>query len=141
MDITISTPALLFPAVSLLLLAYTNRFLGLAGRIRSLAEKYKEDPAYLLLDQIHNLRRRVNLIQQMQACGVLSLVACVLSMFSLFWGLVTLGKVIFCISLMLMLVSLFLSLAEISSSVNALNLLLSDIESQEKQPIGVREER
>lgn len=139
MDISLSTPALLFPAISLLLLAYTNRFLGLAGRIRILAEKYKEDPGYLLLDQIHNLRRRVNLIQQMQACGVLSLVSCVLCMFSLFSGFPVLGKVIFVISLLLMLTSLMLSLAEISTSVNALNLVLSEIESQEKTPFPSRE--
>ena len=133
MQIELSTPALLFPAVSLLLLAYTNRFVTLATLIRSLAEKYKTDHSVILLGQIRNLRLRVNLIKHMQAAGVTSLFFCVLCMFSLFFGFELLGRAIFGFSLLLMLASLGISVTEIWISVNALNLQLSNLEVKEKE--------
>ena len=131
MEITLSTPALLFPAVSLLLLAYTNRFVTLASLIRSLAEKYKTDPTVILMGQINNLRHRLNLIKLMQAAGISSMLFCVLCMFTLFVGFVMLSNVLFGVSLLLMLASLGLSLSEIWISVHALNIQLSDLEAKE----------
>ena len=133
LEITLSTPALLFPAVSLLLLAYTNRFVTLANLIRSLHDKYKTDQNAVLKGQIDNLRYRVDLIKHMQASGILSLFFCVLCMFSLFAGWIQAGQWIFGVSLLLMLASLGLSLAEIWISVRALNLHLSDLRDQEKR--------
>lgn len=129
MEITLTTPALLFPAISLLLLAYTNRFLTLASLIRSLHEKYKNHPNNIVMGQIQNLRMRVILIRNMQALGVASLFLCVLCMFVLFAGKVFIGEIIFGISLILLMASLALSIREIQISVNALNLHLSDLES------------
>ncbi|MEI8233234.1 MAG: DUF2721 domain-containing protein [Verrucomicrobiota bacterium] len=133
LEITLSTPALLFPAVSLLLLAYTNRFVTLANLVRSLHDKYKTDPNALIKGQIDNLRYRVELIKHMQAAGISSLFFCVLCMFSLFAGWLRVGQWIFGLSLLLMLASLGLSLAEIWISVRALNLHLSDLRDQEKR--------
>ena len=65
-DITLTTPGLLFSAISLLLLAYTNRFLTLASLIRKLHAEYLENPDKLVHGQIRNLQRRVNLIRNMQ---------------------------------------------------------------------------
>lgn len=92
MEINITTPALLFPAISLLLLAYTNRFLTIATLIRSLHKNYKENPQTALLGQIENLRKRVSLIKHMQGVGVASLFFCILCMFLLFAGQIILGK-------------------------------------------------
>lgn len=92
MEINITTPALLFPAISLLLLAYTNRFLTIATLIRSLHKNYKENPQTALLCQIENLRKRVSLIKHMQRVGMASLFFCILCMFLLFTGLIILGK-------------------------------------------------
>ena len=131
MEITLSTPALLFPAVSLLLLAYTNRFVTLANLIRNLHAKFKEDPNSILMGQIKSLRHRVNLIKYMQAGGVCSILVCVLCMLMLFAGFVALGKVLFAVSLLMMAFSLALSLREIWISVQALNIHLSDVEDQE----------
>ena len=128
LEITLGTPALLFPAVSLLLLAYTNRFVTLATLIRSLHDKCKTDPNAILIGQLKNLHYRVELIKHMQAAGITSLFFCVLCMFTLFAGWVTAGKLIFAMSLLLMLASLGLSLAEIWISVRALNLHISDVE-------------
>jgi len=127
MEITIGTPALLFPAVTLLLLAYTNRFVVLANLIRSLHEKYQRNPQAIIIRQIRSLRGRVELIKYMQAAGILSLLLCVLCMLVLFEGYVSAGKVIFAISLVLLMISLGLSVTEIWISVNALNLQLSDM--------------
>jgi len=130
MEIDVTTPALLFPAVSLLLLAYTNRFLALASLIRELHSRYKTSPSKIILDQITNLRKRIHLIRDMQALGVASLFLCVVCMFLLFAGLVNEGKVLFAVSLLLLMTSLVLSLVEIRMSIKALEIHLSDIEHE-----------
>ena len=128
MEITLTTPALIFPAVSLLLVAYTNRFLALGSRIRTLHTQYKSTHDILLEGQIVILRKRVVLIRNMQFLGVGSLFLCVLCMFLLFGGKLLLGKIIFGASLIFMLGSLGISLQEILISMEALNLELSDLE-------------
>lgn len=132
-EITLTTPALLFPAISLLLLAYTNRFLTLAGLIRRLHADYRDQPSGEVLGQIKNLRTRVGLIKNMQELGISSLLLCVLCMFLLFAGETTAGKWVFGVSLLLLLASLALSIREIHISVNALNIQLSDLETLENR--------
>jgi hypothetical protein len=129
MELTLGTPSLLFPAVSLLLLAYTNRFLALASLIRDLQAQYSTTPRQSLAAQIDNLRRRVRLIQSMQATGVGSLLLCVASMFVLFGGVAGVAGWLFGASLVLMMISLTLSVREIWISVTALNIQLADMES------------
>ena len=126
-EITLTTPALLFPTVSLLLVAYTNRFNAISSRIRSMSASYKTTPDDRLMQQIESLRSRVCIIRNMQAFAVGSLFLCVVCMFALFAGEVFVGKVIFGISLIFMLISLGYSLQEILKSVYALNLELGEI--------------
>ena len=132
MDITLTTPGLLFPAVSLLMLAYTNRFLTLATIIRSLHDRYHASRDENLLGQIANLRYRIYLIRNMQIYGVLSLIFCVVSMFALFAGWVAGGQWSFAIAMIMMIVSLGISLRELQVSGGALDLLLRDMEKHEK---------
>lgn len=133
MDITLTTPALLFSTISLILLAYTNRFLALGSRIRTLYDRYQDSHGPSLLAQIESMRLRVNLIRLMQLYGVVSLFLCVLCMFCLFAGLVALGKLLFGLSLLALLVSLGLSTREIHISTQALNIQLESLSlSQEK---------
>jgi hypothetical protein len=133
MDFSLTTPALLFPTVSLLLLAYTNRFLTLATIIRNLYNQYHNSQDESLLPQIENLRQRVYLIRNMQIVGVLSLLSCVVSMFALFAGWDLIGQWIFAIALILMMISLGMSLRELQISAGALDLLLTDLEEHEKK--------
>ncbi len=133
MDITLTTPALLFPALSLLMLAYTNRFLGLSTVIRNLHADYQRAPNPNLLGQIDNLRYRVILIRNMQIVGAASILGCVVCMLVLFFGLVELGKVIFIVSLILLVISLAVSIRELQMSVGALELHLSVLEDEERQ--------
>ena len=128
MEITLTTPALLFPAVSLLLLAFTNRFLAIDTLMRQLHRNYMEDQKSLVEGQLKNLRKRLYLIRLMQLLGVLSLLLCVLSMFLLYIETRIWGEVIFGISLVALLLSLFVSLREIQLSTRALDLELSDME-------------
>ena len=132
MEINLTTPALLFPTVSLLMLAYTNRFLTIATIIRNLHDRYREKQSENLLGQIANLRYRTYLIRNMQIFGVLSLLACAVSMFALFAGWVSAGQWSFAIALILMIVSMLISLRELTISVGALDLLLSELEEHEK---------
>ncbi len=132
MDINITTPALLFPAISLLLLAFTNRFLTLANLIRQLHATYKSNPDEIVLGQIANIRYRINLIRDMQAMGASSLLLCVVSMFALFFGWLDAGKWVFAGSLVLMAIALAMSIMEIRVSVGALDLQLKDLEEMEK---------
>lgn len=133
MEISLTTPALLFPAISLLMLAYTNRFLTIATIIRGLHDRYKSEANENLLGQIANLRYRIYLIRNMQIFGVLSLLFCVISMFALFAGWIAGGQWTFAIALILMMVSMLISLRELQISVGALDLLLVELEEEEKK--------
>jgi hypothetical protein len=133
MDIDISTPALLFPAISLLMLAYTNRFLGLAAVIRNLHAEYLKEPNTRYVKQIQNLRQRIMLIRNMQFWGVLSILFCTICMFVLFEGLRRLGTIFFGMSIISMMISLLILLYEIHLSVGALKLHLKDIEESTEE--------
>jgi hypothetical protein len=128
-ELSITTPALLFPAISLTMLAYTNRFLTLATVARAISDKFRADPTQIpnAREQIDNLRFRMRLIRDMQVFGVLSFVFCGLSMFLLFLGYGAAGAVAFGAGLVLLLASLIYSLREIQISVRAIELQLSGI--------------
>lgn len=128
MKLDLTTPAVLFPAISLLLLAYTNRFLALASVIRKLHADYKAKPDPCFLNQIDNLRVRIRLVRNMQFCGVMSLLFCTISVFLLFCEQNPLAEIVFVFALLSMITSLLLSLMEIQRSVRALDLHLRDIE-------------
>lgn len=128
MELTLTTPAILFPAISLLLLAYTNRFLAIASLIRNLYKQYKDEGDPLILSQIHNLKRRVKLIRDMQFLGISSMLLSVISMFLIYMDLTLSAAVVFGISLVLLILSLGFSIGEIRVSIRALNIQLSDIE-------------
>jgi hypothetical protein len=131
-DLPLSTPSLLFPAISLLMLAYTNRFLGLASVVRALHVNWQSTQEPLLLAQIQNLRGRIQIIKHMQSLGVLSLMLCVVSMSCLFFGSQLAGQATFGASLLLMLGSLTLCLVEIQMSGRALDLQLRDVKCRER---------
>ncbi|NCI45445.1 DUF2721 domain-containing protein [Sediminibacterium soli] len=132
MDISINTPALLFPAISLVMLAYTNRFLALSNRVRSLHDKYQNHEQKLIIHgQIKNLRYRLKLIKNMQALGVISFLGSILSMYLMFLEKPDLASVIFSIALLCFAASLCLSFLEIRLSTRALELELSDMEGLE----------
>ncbi len=128
MEVTLTTPALLFPAISLLLLAYTNRFLALATLIRGLRSRYESEPDSNLFNQIKNLRRRIILIRNMQAFGIASILTCVFTMFAVYLGYQVLSGILFGFSLIFMILSLLLSFQETLISVSALKLELSKTE-------------
>lgn len=127
MMLNIETPALLFSATSLILLAYTNRFLTIAQIIRSLKKSYDEVHNSSILLEIKNLNLRLTLIRYMQLCGVLSLFLSVFAMLLLFFSLNLAGIYLFGLSLLCLLVSLGISFWEISISVKALRVHLSDL--------------
>ncbi len=129
MEITLTTPALLFSAISLLLLAYTNRFLAIAQLVRNLRDQYKKNPDVLLIGQIKNLKLRVSLIKNMQFLGLGSLLLCVLSMFLMYIGYSRPGIWVFGTALIMLIISLSISMWEIHISVTALNLHIGDIMS------------
>jgi hypothetical protein len=129
MDISLTTPALLFPAISLLMLAYTNRFLTLANLIRTLHADHQRTPNPYLIREISHLRYRIRLIRDMQLLGVSSFLLCVICMLVLLANQTQLGSVLFGVSLILMMLSLALSVREVQVSVDALSLHLRDIEN------------
>lgn len=130
-ELSLTTPALLFPAISLLLLAYTNRFLVLAQLIRQLNNRENGDEIRKMVkDQISNLRNRLNLIRRMQFFGVLSFLLCTASMFAVFLKLSIVGTSLFGLSLTFLLYSLIVSLYEIHISCQAIEIELSNIEAK-----------
>ncbi|WP_199609880.1 DUF2721 domain-containing protein [Flocculibacter collagenilyticus] len=125
---TITTPALLFPAISLLFLAYTNRFLVLAQLIRQLNSREQNQAREMAKRQISNLKKRIVLIRAMQWFGVLAFMFCTFAMFFMFVELMIAGQWCFGISLISLLLSLFISLYEIQISCDAINIELENLE-------------
>lgn len=128
MDISITTPALLFPAISLLLVAYTNRFVVLTKVIRDLNAENAPRYQKIIQRQIPNLRMRLKLIQIMQFLGVLAFVICTLAMFAIFLNHLTLGKVLFGSSLCLLVASLVISLIEVQVSTKAIDIEIEKLQ-------------
>lgn len=129
MELQLSTPALLFSAITLLMLAFTNRFLAIATLIRGLHKSHRKSPdKEIIVEQIHNLRRRLTLIKNMQLFGVFSFLLCVVCMYLLFRGLTASANWVFVASMVSLLISLGISLVEIQISTKALNLELGDME-------------
>ncbi len=132
MELTIQTPALLFPALSLLLLAFTNKFLAIASLIRKLVSDYETKQRRDIIRQIRSLRRRLMLIRWMQVFGIGSILFCVITMFCIYEGWQIAAKILFAISLLLMITSLIISLIETFLSAGALRVILKDLEEKER---------
>jgi len=131
-ELTLITPTFLFSATSLLLLAYTNRFLSYAQLVRTLKDRYMEDRSALTHAQIMNLRKRLYLTKNMQMLGVGSLLLCVATMFLIYVGLQVISAYIFGLALVLLIISLALSVWEIQISAKSLEIYLSDMEKIKK---------
>ena len=127
-ELTLTTPALLFSSISLIMLAYTNRFLAYASVIRALHSQYKSDSNSILKAQIKNLRKRLYLTRSMQILGISSLLLCVITMFLVYIEFKLLAIWIFGLALILLIASLSLLIWEIQISVKALEFHINDLE-------------
>lgn len=121
-ELTLTTPTFLFSAVSLVLLAHTNRFLAYAQLVRNLTDSYMEDKSVVTIAQIENLRQRLWLIKLMQLIGISSLLLCVLTMFLIYIGFGAIAKIIFAVALLALIISLSLSVWEVQISTRSLNI-------------------
>ncbi len=128
MELTLSTPALLFSTISLLMIAFTNRFLAIANLIRDLHKQFQQNPDGIVVAQIRSLHMRLRLIRTIQALAVLSLLCSAICMLCLFQEQVFIARVLFVGALVLQIVALGLSVIEISVSIKALTLELNDME-------------
>ncbi len=128
----LTTPSLLFSAISLILLAYTNRFLSYASVVRALKEKHQQTHDPKDIAQIANLRKRLYLTRSMQILGILSLLLCVIAMFFIYVSWQIFAAWIFGIALLLLAASLCVCIWEINISAKALEIHLEDISSKEK---------
>ncbi|MBC3757469.1 MULTISPECIES: DUF2721 domain-containing protein [Hyunsoonleella] len=128
--LTLTTPALLFSAISLIMLAYTNRFIAYAATIRNLHDKYIKNKDSILIAQIENLKKRLYLTRSMQILGISSLLLCVLTMFLIYIEQQVIAVWVFGIALILLIASLGFLILEIQISVKALEHHISDIEGK-----------
>lgn len=129
-QLTLITPTFLFSAISLLLLAYTNRFLSYAQLVRNLKDKYIENPTSVTAQQIRNLRKRLRLTRSMQMFGISSLFLCVVTMFMIYVGYNIVAIYVFSVALLLLIISLGICVWEINISVKALDIYLDDMEKK-----------
>ena len=132
-ELAISTPALLFSIISLLMIAFTNRFMSMASLIRDLHEKFQKNPDKTILIQIINLRKRISMIRNMQIIAISSLLISILCMFFIFLGLDLIAKWLFVVGLVGLSVSLIISAFEITISTEALDAEISDMEEEIKK--------
>ncbi|MFN4147079.1 MAG: DUF2721 domain-containing protein [Runella sp.] len=130
MELTISTPALLFSTVSLMMIAFTNRYLAIANLIRDLHERFQKNPQQNYVDQIKQLHRRVHIIRNIQFIIVCSLFLSAVSMLCIYLQYQAVAQTLFFLALLLQIVALGLSIWEISISIHALKIELSDMEEQ-----------
>lgn len=126
-DLSITTPSILFSAISLIMLAYTNRFLAYAQLIRNLSENYKNNPTKSFDKQLVNLRKRLYLTRSMQVLGVSSLMLCVVCTLFIYLGFQLIAGYLFAISLILLSASLIISIVEVHISVKALEVHLDSM--------------
>lgn len=129
-ELTLTTPSILFSAISLIMLAYTNRFLSYAQVIRNLKAQHAEEPTAATQKQLDNLRKRIVLSRTMQIFGVSSLLTCVVCTFMIYVGWRTVASYTFAISLLLLVISLIISIYELRISVEALEHLLDEADGQ-----------
>jgi hypothetical protein len=133
LDISINSPALLFPAISLIMLAYTNRFLALASVVRNLHDRFKDktdDEKQALHAQLKNLSKRLQIIKNMQILGVLSMLFAIVSMYLIYVDRHSLARISFASAMIALAASLLLSLLELMQSTRSLEIELQDIEKQ-----------
>ncbi|MDI1229741.1 MAG: DUF2721 domain-containing protein [Methylobacter sp.] len=129
MDITITTPALLFPAISVLFLAYSNRFLAIANRIREQHNLFNKTQSPIAKKQIDSLRQRIRFIVAMQLLAVIGIICCIIAMGLIFYGLQYDGNLAFGFSMVFIVLSLLASISELLLSTRALNIELEDMEA------------
>ena len=127
-ELTLITPTFLFSAISLIFLAYTNRFLSYAQLVRTLKDKYMEDRSKITHAQIVNLRKRLNLTRNMQVFGAASLLLCVITMFLIYINLQLVSAIVFAVALILFIISITLSVWEILLSTKSLKIYLGDMD-------------
>ena len=128
MNLTLSIPALLFPAISLTMLAYNARYLAIAGLIRQLHGQFIETKAAPLKKQISSLKKRLEIIKGMQATAIASFLLAAVTMFLIYIELVVWANIIFGVSLILLMISLVLSFVEVQLSTKALGIQLKSME-------------
>lgn len=128
MELTLSIPALLFPAISLTMLAYNARYLAIAALIRQLHQKYQETESAAVELQVQKLRKRLTIIKHMQSTAIISFLLAVISMSLIYSELPFWANLIFGISLLALMISLVLSLIEVQLSTKALTIQLRDME-------------
>ena len=124
MKLELTTPALLFSTVSLLILAFNNRFTSIAGLIRKLHDEYRAAGSLHLPPQIFRLRRRLRLIRDMQRVAISSLLLSIVTMLLLFYNSFEIARLVFTGSLLLLVLAIGLALVELSVATNALNVEL-----------------
>ncbi len=127
-DLTLNTPALLFPTISLLLLAYTNRYIAISNRIRSLHSQYQTEKSSIIIEQIGILKKRIFLIRNMQLLGIATMFIAAFSMFLIYYNLDEWVHAVFGLSLISMLLSLALCSVEVYLSNKALLIQIKDVE-------------
>ncbi|WP_294140827.1 DUF2721 domain-containing protein [uncultured Sanguibacteroides sp.] len=131
-ELTLTTPSILFSAISLIMLAYTNRFLAYAQVIRNLKTEHEKNPTPITEKQLENLKKRLYMSRSMQIYGVISLLLCVLCTFFIYIGLQLTAVYVFGIALLLLVISLGISVREILISVKALEFHLDNMTSAPK---------
>lgn len=128
MNIEITTPALLFPAITILFLAYSNRFLTIATRIREKHADFNKTRSPIAQKQIASFRLRLRFIVAMELFAVLGIISCTVAMGLIFYGLQNTGNIAFAVSMSFIVLSLLASIVELLFSTRALNIEISDME-------------
>ncbi len=132
MTIPITTPALLFPAIAILMLGYVNRYIGAASVIRAITKDYSTGHRRVqVVEQLQIMQKRIGLFRYMLEIGAFALAMACLSMFLIFVDKQQAGNLVFGLSLVAMITSTLVSFYETVLSNQSLNIEINDVYQKE----------
>ena len=128
-DLNFWYPALLFPAIPLMMIVFGNRYSSLSKLIRDLHDRFlKEDEVRdKFTEQIELLTDRLFLVKSMQTLAGLAFIANLLTIFFRYIDVPSVAFSLFGVATILLSASILLFVIEIQKSSSALSKHISDL--------------
>ena len=125
-------PALLFPAIPLMMISFGNRYTSLATLIRKIHDKLITTKSSELVidhyfDQIKILTRRLTLVRSVQTLSGISFLFNLLTIFTNYINIEVLALNFFGLSVLVFSIAIILFIYEIQLSTKALSKHLEDL--------------
>ena len=134
MELSYSTIALLFPAIPLMFLVYSNTSTHVGARLRELFEAVSRgdvtrDEYNRVSEEAEYLAKRLSLLRSAQMLSGLTFLFNLLTLASIYMEQQVFAQYLFGCAVIIMMLSILLYLMERSTTVRAVGLILNKIKS------------